>query len=332
MHIPVKEMEFLTGVADSDLSTHVAERGRLLSYVAYARSLRHLLIREKPDVLHLHSSFAGLIGRLVARSVSHPITVIYCAHGWSFMREGPLWKSHALAAVERVLSGLCNAIVCISKSDFDGAVRFNLPRENLVTITNGVSAPVGRQLHYPKEFDRSRLNALFVGRFDEQKGFETYISLARRFGTEGMDWWAVGDYVLGSKYFDVRLDPVTTLGWKSREALESYYQFADVVVMPSRWEGFGLVAVEAARHKTPVIASDIGGLSEIIEDGVTGFLAPRGQLLNALERFSHLSPADRAEMGRAAKRRYEKLYTADRMNVEIISLYRKSVLGAQQIK
>ncbi|HEX7586798.1 MAG TPA: glycosyltransferase, partial [Anaerolineae bacterium] len=95
-------------------------------------------------------------------------------------------------------------------------------------------------------------------------------------------------------------DLVTFLGRRSQEALPYYYASADVVVMPSLYESFGMVALEAMACGTPVVASDVGGLSYIVRDGETGFLVPEGDpraLADCLGQLLH-DPALRARLGR----------------------------------
>jgi D-inositol-3-phosphate glycosyltransferase len=95
-------------------------------------------------------------------------------------------------------------------------------------------------------------------------------------------------------------DVVTFLGKRSQESLPFYYASADVVVMPSRYETFGMVALEAMACGTPVVASDVGGLSFIVRDGETGYLVPEGDaraMADCLNRILH-DPALRARLGK----------------------------------
>ena len=89
---------------------------------------------------------------------------------------------------------------------------------------------------------------------------------------------------------------VNILGWLPRHAIDRYYAAADAVVMPSRWEGFGLVAIEAMRNGTAVIVSNRGALPELVEDGKTGhvFDLDEGDLGN-LERL--LRGLDKSRLG-----------------------------------
>ena len=122
-------------------------------------------------------------------------------------------------------------------------------------------------------------------------------------------------------------DLVTFLGKQSQNDLPLYYSAAEVLVVPSHYESFGMVAVEALACGTPVIASDVGGLSYIVEDGVTGFLVPDQQpeiLADRLEFLLEIEPLRRAFGRRAAQaaQRYGWQNIAD----EILDLYAR--LGA----
>jgi glycosyltransferase involved in cell wall biosynthesis len=111
---------------------------------------------------------------------------------------------------------------------------------------------------------------LFVGRLDRQKGFDVFLDVMARLDgvAEGL---AVGDYLVGEADARVRVpDNVTLLGWRGRTEVQSLYAHADLLIMPSRWEGLPLVALEAMRANLPILATRAGGLAEVIEDGVTG--------------------------------------------------------------
>jgi D-inositol-3-phosphate glycosyltransferase len=83
-------------------------------------------------------------------------------------------------------------------------------------------------------------------------------------------------------------DFVTFLGAQSQNALPLYYSAAQVVVVPSRYESFGLVALEAMACGAPVIASDVGGLATLVRDGRTGFLVPDGDAAALADRIGLL--------------------------------------------
>ena len=115
------------------------------------------------------------------------------------------------------------------------------------------------------------------------------------------------------------------IGWLPRESLDAYYAAADGLVVPSRWEGFGLVAIEAMRAGTAVIASNRGSLPELVEHGITGYIfnldeTDLGELEGTLR---GLDKNRLREMGAAATRLFEQGFTAESMNRGILDVYAK---------
>ncbi|MDQ3927640.1 MAG: glycosyltransferase, partial [Chloroflexota bacterium] len=97
-------------------------------------------------------------------------------------------------------------------------------------------------------------------------------------------------------------DQVEFVGSKPQEMLPLYYSAADVTVMPSHYESFGMVAIESMASGTPVIASNVGGLSYTVKDGATGYLVPEENHFVLAEQVHHLlkNPDVREELGRQA--------------------------------
>jgi len=135
----------------------------------------------------------------------------------------------------------------------------------------------------------------------------------------------VGDAVLGDAPLSSMPPNAQATGWLSPAEIEAFYRSADVVAIPSRWEGFGLIAVEAMRAELPVIASRVGGLPEIVDDGVTGVLIPpddKAALVSALRDI----PDERlAAMGRAGRQRFLRHFTLDRVHRQIAELYQSGL-------
>jgi len=118
-------------------------------------------------------------------------------------------------------------------------------------------------------------------------------------------------------------DRVTFLGWVPNSELPPYYRAAAISVIPSLEEGFGIPAAEAMGCETPVVASDAGGLPEVVEHGVTGLIVPRGDSTALAEAMGRLlgDPALRAQMGRAGRERSLRLFDWDRTAEQLERIY-----------
>ena len=118
-------------------------------------------------------------------------------------------------------------------------------------------------------------------------------------------------------------DDVTFLGWVPNVTLPDYYRAAAISVVPSLEEGFGIPAAEAMGCEVPVVASDAGGLPEVVEHGVTGLVVPRGDTAALAEAIGSLlaDPARRRRMGAAGRERALRLFDWDRTAEQFERLY-----------
>jgi D-inositol-3-phosphate glycosyltransferase len=116
------------------------------------------------------------------------------------------------------------------------------------------------------------------------------------------------------------------IGSVSQDELPYHYNAADVCVLPSHYESFGLAALEAAACGRPVVASDVGGLPTVVKNGVTGYLVPAKQSDIMAERLCELLQDDvlRARMGDAARIHAESL-SWDRSTDALLNSYRMLV-------
>jgi glycosyltransferase involved in cell wall biosynthesis len=120
-------------------------------------------------------------------------------------------------------------------------------------------------------------------------------------------------------------DRVTFLGWVANSDLPPYYRAAAISVIPSLEEGFGIPAAEAMGCETAVVASDAGGLPEVVEHGVTGLIVPRGDSRALADAMAALlaDPLRRAQMGRAGRERALRLFDWDRTAAQFEQIYAK---------
>jgi glycosyltransferase involved in cell wall biosynthesis len=158
-------------------------------------------------------------------------------------------------------------------------------------------------------------HVLFVGRLSEEKGVDELLE-----ATSGLPRVIVGDGPLRDRVPE-------TVGFVSPGALGRYYERAALVVCPSRREGYGVVAREAMAHGRPVVATNVGGLADAVEDGVTGLLVPPrdpAALRAAVERL--LADGElRSRLGAAARKAALERFSWDVATGETIRAYRDAL-------
>jgi glycosyltransferase involved in cell wall biosynthesis len=310
------------------------ERCNIAEFSPCDRSVRGLLAlgwaayREiesfEPTIVHLHSTFAGAIARPVTLLSKQTPRVVYCAHGWVFGMEFPSWKRRLFSLVERGLVPLTDSIINVSHSDHQLAVAYGICPRKMVTIRNGIAAVLQTSSKANPPFDPSHVNLIFVGRHDRQKGLDYLLEVFCSTELPGVRLHVVGAPVIGhgTRITEASLpDNIKFYGWQSRETVSAMIAGADALVMPSRWEGLSLVALEAMRLAKPILGSRCAGLAEVIEHGRTGLQFGLDRPSELREILNDLNKQRLAEMGKAAHGEFLRLFTADRLNAELAALY-----------
>lgn len=235
--------------------------------------IRQSIKNIKPDVIYCHSTWAGVLARFPMLLIGKNSRVIYNAHGWAFLRDTAEWKRKIFAGVERLLTNVTDKIINVSKYEYNTAVKYGIDKEKMCVIYSGISAnkkPITKKITMPSD----RINLLFVGRFDPQKGIDWLLRVFPKCPRKDIHLYVIGDNVVsnGMGIEKKNTEKVTFLGWVNHDELPAYYEACDAVIMPSRWEAFGLVAIEAMKYGKPVIASNRGALPELISNDETGFI------------------------------------------------------------
>ena len=303
----------------------IAASGRTASMVKMAVLALAEIHRWRPEVVHLHSTYAGFVLRPVLMLMPSRPRIVYCAHGWAFDREGSARSNRWLARIERLWSLACDAVVCISQHDAASARRVGIAPSRLVTVSNGIAAasapPAAAVALAAQRWRGDGLRVLFVGRLDRQKGADVLYEALRRLGPRASAVVVGAAVVAGDGAAPP--DNVQVTGWLPRDEIAALYAASQVLVVPSRWEGFGLVAVEAMRAGRAVLASRVGGLPEVVDAGVTGALFEPGDTVGLADLLACLSAAELAAMGEAGRARFEHLFDVTRVVDELDALYQR---------
>lgn len=289
--------------------------------------LVRLMRREQFDLVHCHSTKAGLLGRIAARMAGVRI-VLFTAHGWQFVGDWPLPLRLAMIAAEWLAARLSTAIICVSDYDRQIALRMGIGApDRLVVVHNGVDpAPwLGNGQAPPPANGPRPSTAVMVGRLTLQKDPVTLLDAWHRVDKPHR-LIMVGD---GPLLTDVKRQ-IERNGLSDRVALldptsdiPSLLRTADVFVQCSRWDGLPLAIIEAMMSGLPVVGTRVGGVAEVVGAGETGLLVPAQNpeaLSSALNRLLH-DPGLRARMGETGRRRALEHFTETRMIAETAEVY-----------
>jgi glycosyltransferase involved in cell wall biosynthesis len=290
---------------------------RLYGTAMLTRRYLQVLKSVQPDIVHAHSTIAGAIVRLTRAFTRAKL--IFCAHGWSMDMAGSWATSKFAEVVERGLARFPDQIIVISKHELNRALSLGIPRHRLSLVPNGIRTKAPTVA--PAVWDDDRIKVLYAGRFDYQKGVDVLIKAVA--GLEDkISVRLVGDVAVSKNVLPEKLpDCIVKMGWLDRVDVTAQMMSCDVLVVPSRWEGFGLVAIEAMRLSKPVLVSAVGGLQEIAGDGQYGYVVEPENVKQLHDRLSSLDRRKLRQMGEIGYQRFLSCYTADRMVSQIDKIY-----------
>lgn len=318
--IPMSQRAELPCIPGVKILSYCDRKNRIFNALSLANSTTNFLRTNPTKIVHIHSTFAGASLRPLISLLFRRLKVVYCPHGWAWDRPMVNWKRHLTIQVERALSVFCKRIVCISQHEKNTATAIGIDENKLSVVLNGLSN-TPRPNHFEQViWPKGEKRLLFIGRFDNQKGVDIFCD-ALKLLDHRASGLLVGDYVLGDSNELTLPSNTQQLGWMTSEKLQSIYASADILIIPSRWEGFGLVAAEAMRAGLPVIASNVGGLPEVVEDKVTGLLIPPNDVQSLVDAINSLNTDSLKRMGALGKTRFDNHFTIERAHDEMLELY-----------
>ncbi len=312
--IPAEQEEHLA--PELSRATFRRRRRGLGAVLALARKAEAEARAFEPDVIWFHSTFSfGAMVWLRMRGV--PGHFVYAAHGWSQLRDTGL-KAWFFTAVERRLTRFPDLVVNISKNDQMLAERSGYGSRHVV-----VENALADLDHWPDEAPfaatSDRLNLLFVGRFERQKGLDLLLEAfpAAQARTPELHLHVVGRLNDSEVTATAENDHITFYDWVPFDRMPAFHKSADLVVMPSRWEGLPMALIEALRAGTPIMVSDASNLPGLIEPGISGLVTPLEPHAMAAA-LSALNRPDLAAMRGPARALYERRYSASRFRTEML--------------
>jgi glycosyltransferase involved in cell wall biosynthesis len=291
------------------------------------QEIRDVLKRLRPELVAVHSSKAGILGRLAARSLGLP--VLLTAHGWNFTPGIPRYQAAVYRQIERFAGPLATRIITVSEFDRQLAMQAGIAKgHRIVAVYNGMP-DVDPALRSDPARTPPRL--VMIARFGAQKDHPTLLRALSGLLQHPWTLDLVGDgplmaqMVAYSKELGLA-ERVRFLG--QRLDVSRILAQAQASLLTTNWEGFPLSILEAMRAGLPVVASSVGGIGEAIQNEETGYLIPRGDVDALKERLGRLltDPVLRVRLGANGRRRYEEQFTLSQFVSKTLAVYR-NVLG-----
>jgi len=345
-----KDMSYLAG-SKGVKPVMVTGLGRKIDLLADVRAFvqiyRH--IKDfKPDIVHTHTAKAGALGRIAAVLAGVPIRV-HTFHGHIFDGYFGRVKTSIFLLVERVLAFFTRYIIVVSdaqKRDISG--KYAIAGEDKVRVIN-----LGLELE--KFTDDCYLSGIrkkfgigtgsivvsIVGRLVPIKNHKMLLNAARRLVVQapGLDvkFLVVGDGeqrpFLEGYSSEIGLgDKVIFCGWE--EDMREIYAGSDIIALTSLNEGTPVAVIEAMASGRPVVATDVGGVSDVVEDSVTGYLVRSGDDAVFSEKLMELASdkLKRESFGKAGRSSVIRRYSKERLVEDIKRLYREALIDYNKCK
>lgn len=323
---------FMDQVRRHGFEAHVLEHNAPKMRQA-ANEVARLLQKLDADVLCCSGYKPDILGWWAARQVGIPAVSV--SHGWT----SATWKVRVNETCDRLVIRWMDAVVCVSEAQAAKVRRAGVPKTQIAVIHNAVAAETFAP---PQPEYAERLRALFphpprwivgaAGRLSPEKGFgdlAAAAALVLRHQSE------IGFVVFGEGPLRSELTQrIGALGFTDRfilagfrDDVEKFLPHLDLVVLPSLTEGLPVILLEAFAAGVPVVATSVGGIPEVVEQGVSGALTPAGQPAALAEQIAAMFAhnVDRRAWGRAGQARVQRDFTFAAQSVKYQHLFERLV-------
>jgi len=334
------EVTIVTGLYDPSLWRFQEEKIDVISIPAMQRAihlkkdlqtfwqLRAALKKIQPDIIAVHSSKAGAIGRVVGRLLRIP--TVFTAHSWSFTEGVPHKKKRMYSRMEKSVQPLTAKIITVSEYDRKLALTEKIaPSHKMQTIHNGIYQ-IEKRVAPIKETDEYPL-IVMVARFEVPKRQDLLLEALAEISDVPWRLRLIGDGSLRpslEKFVADKglMDRVSFLG--NQLDVTSLLEESHLFVLLSDWEGLPISIIEAMRAGLPIIATNVGGVNELVSDNEGGFLINRDDKDLLKKRLKQLLMDEslRQKMGDASERRFLKDFTFLPMYQKTLFVYEQAVL------
>jgi len=291
---------------------------------------------NKFKIIHTHSSKAGIVGRWAALFARAPV-ILHTVHGWSFNNYQCIIKKWLFIYLEKITAKFTTKIICVSRHDIETGLRYKIaPEDKFVLIKYGIRLYQFKNSICNKEEKKIELginnNDPVIGMVSclkPQKSPLDYVKACINIYSKRQDinFLLIGDGVLKKKCkSELNKSPLNGrfifTGW--RRDISDILDIIDIVVLTSKWEGLPIAIIEALAKGKPIVTTDVGGMRELVEDKVTGYITRPGEYRDTADRIlSILKDKDSFfKMREKARRSIDNSFDIKAMTHNVDNLYR----------
>lgn len=309
----------------------------LLNDIKGIINIYKVLKENKIDIVHTHSSKAGVLGRIAAKFAKTPV-IIHTVHGWSFHNHMSKLRRKIYITIEKLCEKFTDKIITVTNLDIEKGLLEKIGDKNkYITIRSAIDfnkfeSPNTKKINNIKNKYEGKKIVGTICRLSEQKNPLDFINIAKLLTNKRNDlhFIIIGDGPLRKEVEDYidenRLDRFITLMGRKTDISDLIYVF-DVFLLTSLWEGLPRVIIESMYCKIPVVANNVDGIAEIIENGLNGFTTKPHDLEEAVYKIEKIldDKNTREVFMEKAYKRVNPEFNANNMVLQIENLYEEII-------
>lgn len=225
-----------------------------------------IIKNEKPDIVHLHSSKAGVLGRIATKIMGYKREkVFYNPHGFAFLQQNISVKKRKIYfVIEKIMANIQGINIAVSKGEYEESIRLS---KNTIRIDNSIDNYFLDKLIKPVTYKNNPTIGT-IGRLTYQKNPKCFNELANKFPDIKFIW--IGD---GDLRKELKSPNIEITGWKNRYSVIELMNSIDIYIQTSLWEGLPIALLEAMYMGKPVIVSNVIGNKDVVNSYTNGFIA-----------------------------------------------------------
>ncbi|OOM80317.1 alpha-1,4-N-acetyl-D-galactosaminyltransferase [Clostridium sp. BL-8] len=280
--------------------------------------IRSIAKKVKPDIIHLHSSKAGILGRFAFNG--HKTPIFYTPHGYSFLMQNCGMLKRTVYKIIEILSGkrYCTTISC-SYGEHKETLKLT---KNARYVSNGINVDVLQGLIEKQKINNTnrKFTVYTLGRICSQKNPEEFNSIAKKLPDIRFLW--IGDGELRDKLTSPNID---VTGWVDRETALQYSMQGDVFILTSLWEGLPISLLESMYMKKVCVVSNVIGNRDVIKNGMNGFVC--NNIIEFVEALNDIKNGYNSNLIKYAYDDIMKEYNTNVMSKKYSLIYEQGMSG-----